>query len=75
MIKYQLVKANIVADALSRSQHATEEEPGQTSEAGSHEGVLLLSSSSVEPQAEDLQKWKQAYQVDPKLKTMLLKLC
>ena len=38
------------------------------------EDVLLLSGSSAEAQAEDLQKWKKAYQKDPKLRTMLQKL-
>ena len=73
-IKYQTKKANIVADALSRSQRATAEELGQASEVGAQEEVLLLSGSSVESQKEDLQKWKKAYEEDPKLKIVLTKI-
>ena len=39
-----------------------------------HEDVLLLSGSSAEAQVEDLQKWKKAYQRDPKLRIVLKKL-
>ena len=71
-MKYRPRKANIVADALSQSQRpAAEESEEATVEK---EEVLQLTSSSVEPQAEDLQTWKQAYQEDPKLKTVLSKL-
>ena len=34
-----------------------------------------MTSSLVEPQAEDLQTWKRAYQEDPRLKIVLYKLC
>ena len=71
-VKYQPGEANIVADALSQSQRpAVEESEEATTE---EETVLQLSSSSIEPQAEDLQTWKQAYQEDPKLKIVLSKL-
>ena len=72
-MKYQPGKANIVADALSQSQRpAAEEIEEATTEK---EEVLQLTSSSVEPRAEDLQTWKRAYQEDPKLKIVLSKLC
>ena len=59
-MKYQPGKVNIVADALSRSQRpAAEEAKEATMEK---EEVLQLTSNSVEPQAEDLQTWKRAYQ-------------
>ena len=74
IIKYQPIKANIVVDALSRSQRPAAEESDQVEEATTREGVLLLSSSSTKPQIEDLQKWKKAYQKDPKLRTVLQKL-
>ena len=71
-VKYQPRKANIVANALSRSQRPAAEE-SEEAIAGEEE-VLQLTISSVEPQAEDLQTWKRAYQEDPKLKTVLSKL-
>ena len=71
LVKYQPGKANIVADALSRSQRPAAEE---TKEATVEEEVLQLTNSLVEPQAEDLQTWKRAYQENPKLKTVLSKL-
>ena len=71
-MKYQPGKANIVADALSRSQRPAVEESEEATVQ--EETVLQLTSSSVEPQAEDLQTWKQAYQEDSKLKIVLSKL-
>ena len=71
-MKYQPGKANIVADALSWSQRPGVEESEKAT--AQEETVLQLTSSSVKPQPEDLQTWKQAYQEDPKLKTVLSKL-
>ena len=73
-MKYQHGKANIVADALKSSQCPAVEEPDQTQEATTQEDNLLLSSSLAEPQVEELQKWRKAYQEDPKLRTVLQKL-
>ena len=70
-VKYQPGKANIVADALNRSQRPAIED---TEEATTEEEALQLTSSSLEPQAEDLQTWSRAYQEDPRLKTVLSKL-
>ena len=73
-IKYQPGKANIVVDTLSRSQRPTAKDSNQAEEATAQEDVLLLSGSLAEPQVEDLQKWKKAYQEDPKLRVVLQKL-
>ena len=71
-VKYQPGKANIVADALSWSQHSAAED---TKEATTEkEEVLQFTSNLVEPQDEDIQTWKRAYQEDPRLKTVLSKL-
>ena len=70
-MKYQPGKANIVANALSRSQRLVVED---TKEATTGEQDLQWTSNSVEPQAEDLQTWKKTYQEDHKLKTVLYKL-
>ena len=70
-MKYKPGKANIAADALSRSQRPATEE---SEEATTEEVVLQLTSSSAEPQAKDLQTWKRAYQEDSRLKAVLSKL-
>ena len=71
-VKYQPRKANIVADALSWSQRPAAEDPEEATTE--EEVVLQLTSSAAEPQAEDLQTWKRAYQEDSKLKIVLPKL-
>ena len=57
-MKEQAGKANIVADALSRSERPVVED---TKEATVREEVLQLTSSSIEPQVVDLQTCKRAY--------------
>ena len=59
MVKYHPGKANIMADALSWSQRLAAEDIGEATLE--EEEVLQLTSSSIEPQAEDLQTWKRAY--------------
>ena len=66
-IKYQLGKANVVADALSRSQRKLEE--GSTDDVATvatmiERHVLTLSGASVELTTEDLQQWTKAYKED-----------
>ena len=69
-MKYLPRKVNIVADALSQSQRPATYD---IEEATTREEVLQSMSSLVEPQAEDLQTWKKAYQKDPRLRTVLYK--
>ena len=64
-------KANTIAEVISRSQRPAAED---IEEATVGEEVLQLMSNSVEPQVEDLQTWKRAYQEDPRLKRVLYKL-
>ena len=66
-IKYQPRKANVVADALSRSQRKLEEDStddGATATAMIERHVSTLSGASVELTSEDLQQWMKAYKED-----------
>ena len=63
-IKHQPRKANVVVDALSRSQHKLEEGSTDNSAAATamiERHVSALSGVSMEMTAEDLQKWTTAY--------------
>ena len=66
-IKYQPGKANVVADALSRSQKKETEgsvDDPMATEAAIEAHVSALSGISVELTAEDLQTWAKAYKED-----------
>ena len=66
-IKYQPKKANVVADALSRTQWNEVEHSMDDPEATTvavEEQVSTLSGFSVELTAEDLQAWTKAYKED-----------
>ena len=63
-IKYQLGKANVVADALSRSQRKETEdamEDPMATVAVVEAHVSALNGISVELTAENLQTWTKAY--------------
>ena len=62
-IKYQPRKANIVADALSRSQRSITEESIiiKAKVDTIEEQVFALSVATLEPTAEDVQVWRKAY--------------
>ena len=66
-IKYQPEKANVVADALSRSQRKETEDSMDdpiAPMAAVEAHVSALSGISVELTAEDLQTWIKAYKKD-----------
>ena len=77
-IKYQPRKANVVADALSRSQRKLQEgsmDDVATATAMIERHVSTLSGASVELTTEDLQQWMKAYKEDKSHVTAFMKLC
>ena len=66
-MKYQPGKANVVADALSRSQHKLKKCPTDdmaTAATIIERHVSTLSGASMELTTEDLQQWTKAYKED-----------
>ena len=77
-IKYQLGKANVVANALRQSQRKEFEDSTDdptTVVAVVEEQVLTNSGFSVELTAEDLQNWTKAYKEDKDHMVAYTKLC
>ena len=70
IIKYNPGKANIVANALSRSQRKIEEK-SQDMDA---EELMALSGTELEVTMGTHDRWVAAYKVDPQLQTALQEL-
>lgn len=69
-IKYQLLKANVVADTLSQSQRGIVEDSIDLQAMVKEDKVFALSGISVEVKAEDLRGWIEAYKDSTSYKTM-----
>ena len=70
-IKYQLGKANVVADALSRSQCSTiKDSIVELAKNDPDNEVYALTSVTIQPSEEDLKIWHQAYLEDLSTKTV-----
>ena len=74
-IKYQLGKANIVADALSKSRpHRNEaQEIDQSTQRGAdQDGVLMtIQASNVELSIEETQHWREAQKTNNELQVLM----
>lgn len=69
-------KANIVANALSRSQCGVvhESTKAEAKTTSNDNIIFVLSGVLMDANWEDLHKWQQAYKDDPSLKTVYEKL-
>ena len=75
-IKNKPGKPNVVADALSHSQHSTTEDSTvELAKNNPDNEVYALTSVTVEPNEEDLKIWHQAYLEDPSTQTIFQQLC
>ena len=72
VIKYHPGKANIIANALSRSQRSVVE-PEKTEEK-EVAGSLFTLTTRMEMDQEERYKWVNAYETDPHLRVALQKL-
>ena len=68
-IKYQPRKANVVADALSHSQHnTTEDSTVELAKNNLDNKFYALASITIAPSEEDLRIWHQAHLENPSTK-------
>ena len=74
-IKYQLGKANVVADAFNHSQRSTTKDSTvELAKNNPSNEVYVLTSVTVDPSEEDLKIWHQAYLEDLSTKIVFQQL-